>query len=195
MGEERFDHIVFACHADQALALLADPGTEETSVLGAFRFHSNRAVLHTDAAAMPRRLRTWAALNYLGGKEASGDNGGSCVHFWLNALQPLPFRKPLFVSINPVERLDPACMIGQFELAHPMLDLAAVQAQRQLSALQGGQHTWFCGAWTGYGFHEDGLRSGQAVAEQLLARFEGGHASDASSRADHRRSEDSLTLD
>ncbi len=92
-----------------------------------------------------------------------------CLHYLLNQLQPLPFTQPVLVSLNPVREIAPQRVLGSYDYAHPVFDMAAIRAQGHVPQLQGRQHTWFCGAWTGYGFHEDGLRSGLAVADQLLA--------------------------
>jgi len=162
---ERFDKLVLACHSDQALALLAQPSTAERATLGAIRYQANRAVLHTDTAVLPQSQRAWAAWNYERG--AGGEDAQVCLHYLLNRLQPLPFTQPVVVSLNPVHTIEPAKVVASFDYAHPVFDLAAIRAQREVSALQGQSHTYFCGAWTGYGFHEDGLKSGLAVAEQL----------------------------
>jgi predicted NAD/FAD-binding protein len=127
------------------------------------------AVLHTDASVLPRRKKAWAAWNYQRTAGAlNGENGPRvCLHYLLNMLQPLPFSQPVVVSLNPAQELDPALVHGRFDYAHPVFDLAATEAQKRLPAIQGGRHTYFCGAWTGYGFHEDGLKSGLAVADAL----------------------------
>ena len=166
---ERFDKVVIATHSDQALALLADASGLERQTLSAIPYQANHAVLHTDASVLPRRKKAWAAWNYQRTAGAiDGENGPRvCLHYLLNRLQPLPFSQPVVVSLNPAQELDPALVHGRFDYAHPVFDLAATEAQKRLPAIQGGQHTYFCGAWTGYGFHEDGLKSGLAVAEAL----------------------------
>lgn len=168
---ERFDAVVLAVHSDQALQLLAQPTAQEQEVLGAIRYQSNRAVLHTDVAQLPRRRAAWAAWNYERAPNALRESARVCLHYWLNRLQPLPFAQPVLVSLNPVREVEQARILGEFEYAHPVFDLAAIRAQEQVSALQGWKHTWFCGAWTGYGFHEDGLQSGYAAAETLLEQM------------------------
>ena len=150
--------MVLATHSDQALSLLRDASREERAVLGAVRYQPNRAVLHTDTSVLPRDPRAWAAWNYQAGPSASGR---VCLHYLINRLQPLPWRQPVIVSLNPVQDIGPGHVIGEYEYAHPVLDEAAVRAQKQLTALQGVRRTWYCGAWTGSGFHEDGLASGQ----------------------------------
>jgi predicted NAD/FAD-binding protein len=165
-GTQYFDQLVLACHSDEALALLDDASEAERAVLGAVRYQPNRAVLHTDSSCLPRRRKAWSAWNYQGGSDARGASR-VCVHYLLNMLQPLPFSTPVIVSLNPVSALDPAKVLGQYDYAHPQLDAAAIAAQAALPQLQGVRATWFAGAWTGYGFHEDGLRSGLAVADAL----------------------------
>ena len=181
-GGEHFDEVVFACHADQALALLEDATSDERRVLGRIRYRPNRAVLHTDTAVLPRCRKAWAAWNYeraaqeCPGRTGAGraprgragqdeaDAGGVCLHYLLNRLQPLPFSQPVIVTLNPAREPSPSQVLREFEYAHPVFDQAAIDAQREVPALQGRVHSWYCGAWTGYGFHEDGLRSGLEVA-------------------------------
>lgn len=170
-GTERFDAVVMACHSDQSLALLADASSDETAVLGAIRYHPNRAVLHTDASLLPSRRRAWAAWNYERAADASREEAGVCLHYLLNRLQPLPFTTPVVVSLNPVRAPRPETVRAAFDYAHPVFDAAAIAAQQRLPALQGQRRSWFCGAWTRYGFHEDGLSSGLAVCAGLRAAF------------------------
>jgi len=170
-SNERFDEAVLACHSDQALALLADPTDAEQSALGAIAYHRNRAVLHTDTSVLPRRRRAWAAWNYERAAESSPEPAAVCLHYLLNKLQPLPFATPLMVSLNPLVEPRAGTVLGDFEYAHPVFDLAAIAAQRRLPDLQGRVGTWYCGAWTRYGFHEDGLSSGLAVASALKAKW------------------------
>ena len=169
-GAERFDQLVLATHSDQALALLRQPSEPERELLGAIGYQTNRAVLHTDSSVMPRCKSAWAAWNYERAADDGRESARVCLHYWLNRLQPLPFARDVLVSLNPVRPIDPAQIIGDYEYAHPVFDLAAIRAQQRLGELQGQRHTWFCGAWTGYGFHEDGLKSGLAVAAELCAR-------------------------
>ena len=168
-GTERFDQVIVATHADQSLAMLAQPTAQEQATLGAIRYHPNRAVLHTDTSVMPQKKLAWAAWNY---ERAAHDNTEStrvCLHYWLNLLQPLPFTQDVIVSLNPVHEIDPGKVIGAYDYAHPVFDLAAIKAQTQMPQLQGQQRTWFAGAWMGYGFHEDGFKAGRAAAQGLLA--------------------------
>jgi uncharacterized protein len=167
-GVESFDHVVLACHSDQALALLTDASPDEHAMLAAIGYAPNRAVLHTDAALLPA-ARAWSAWNYesrTGGPEAER---GLCVHYLINKLQPLPFKTPVIVSLNPVREPRSDKVIREFAYSHPVFDQAAIDAQRALPDLQGQHNTWFAGAWTGYGFHEDGLRSGLEAAARIGA--------------------------
>ena len=159
-GVERFDHVVIGAHADQALAMLAEPTAREKEVLGAFRYSRNLTVLHTDAGLMPQRRRAWASWNYIGAEE------GLCVTYWMNKLQGLP-GQDLFVTLNPPRPPRPDTLLRSELYEHPIFTPAAIQAQKQLWSLQGLGGVWFCGAHFGAGFHEDGLQSGLAVAEQL----------------------------
>ena len=168
---ERFDKVVIAAHSDQALALLGDPSDQERTTLGAIAYQSNVAVLHTDAAVLPQRRRAWAAWNYERSPTWDGQGGDVgqrvCLHYLINRLQPIPFAQPVVVSLNPLHDIAPQHVLDSFEYAHPVFDLTAIRAQADVPALQGQSHTYFCGAWTGYGFHEDGLKSGLDVAARL----------------------------
>ena len=139
-------------------------------MLGAIRYQANRAVLHTDTSVLPERRAAWAAWTYERAPERSRESARVCLHYLINQLQPVPFAQPVVVSLNPVGEIAPDQVIGSYDYAHPVFDLAAIRAQKGVAQLQGRERTWFCGAWTGYGFHEDGLKSGLAVAEHLLAR-------------------------
>ncbi len=160
----RFDDVVMACHADDALRLLADPDPDETAILGSFGYRRNEAFLHSDPALMPVRRKVWSSWNYL--SSGAGD-GRLSVTYWMNPLQHLPANKPLFVTLNPLVPPDPARVIRREIYHHPVFDAAAGAAQPRLWSLQGRRRTWFCGAYFGAGFHEDGLQAGLAVAEQL----------------------------
>jgi len=165
-GTEAFDHVVLACHSDQAMALLADLDPQEREILQAIPYQPNHAWLHTDAALMPKRRSAWAAWNYLSDGNPQAPNVS--VTYWLNRLQPLPFRRPVLLSLNPLQAPEASQVIARFDYEHPIFDQAAVAAQRRLRSIQGSRSTWFAGAWTAYGFHEDGLRSGLAVADDLV---------------------------
>ena len=164
-GAERFDHVVIASHANQALAMLAEPTADEAALLGAFRYQRNHAVLHSDASFMPRRRPAWACWNYIGGR--TGDGADACFTYWMNRLQNLPGKTPFFVTLNPARDVLPEALHYSTIYDHPLFDAAAIAAQAKLWALQGQQRTWYCGAYFGAGFHEDGLQAGLAVAEQL----------------------------
>jgi predicted NAD/FAD-binding protein len=160
---EMFDDVVIAAHADQALAMLDDATADERRLLGAFRYSRNVAVLHSDATLMPRRRAVWASWNHIGG----GDTADDCptVTYWMNSLQRIPEHTSLFLTLNPPRQ--PLNEWHREVYDHPLFDSAAITAQRQLWSLQGRRNTWFCGAYFGSGFHEDGLQSGLAVAEAL----------------------------
>ncbi|MCX7585771.1 NAD(P)/FAD-dependent oxidoreductase [Phenylobacterium sp. 58.2.17] len=157
---ECFDHVVIGTHANQALAMLAEPSAQESETLGAIKYSRNLTVLHTDSDLMPRRRRAWASWNYIGAGE------GLCVTYWMNRLQGLP-GQDLFVTLNPPRAPKAGALLRSEIYEHPIFDPAAIQAQKSLWSLQGRGGVWFCGAYFGAGFHEDGLQSGLAVAEQL----------------------------
>jgi len=160
---ERFDAVVLACHSDQALRLLADPSPHETRLLSAVRYQQNRVLLHTDGALLPKSRRAWSAWNYLATDDRHGDRPVA-VSYLINKLQPLPFKTPVIVTLNPPFDPDPAAILQEIEYSHPLLDGRAMAAQSSFAHLQGDRQTWYAGAWLGYGFHEDGLRSAHAVA-------------------------------
>lgn len=168
-GSEIYDHVVIATHSDQALNMLSDADERERSVLGAIGYSPNTIYLHRDTSLMPRRRQVWASWNFLRWERQGTALNDIAVTYWMNELQGIDHEKPLFVSLNPPFEPEPALTFGQFICEHPQYDAAAFAAQRRLEDIQGRRHTWFCGAWTGYGFHEDGMRSGLAVAEALGA--------------------------
>ncbi|MTW15444.1 FAD-dependent oxidoreductase [Rhodoplanes serenus] len=163
----RFDHVVVATHADQALAMLADPSLDERALLGAFRYSRNIAVLHADDTLMPKRRAAWSSWNVIGTRTGPDDRPRVTVTYWMNRLQDLPAETPLFVTLNPPRPPRAGSLIHTEMYEHPLFDLAAHAAQRQLWSLQGVRNTWFCGAHFGAGFHEDGLQAGLAVAEAI----------------------------
>jgi predicted NAD/FAD-binding protein len=166
---ERYDQVVLACHSDEALALLGDTATApERRLLGAIRYQPNHAVLHTDTALLPRNRRVWSSWNYMAGVGAP-DSRPVSVSYLMNRLQPLPFEQPVVVSLNPFIEPDPARVIARIDYAHPLFDGPAIDAQARLPEIQGRDRLWYCGAWTGYGFHEDGLASAVRVARHLGA--------------------------
>jgi len=157
---DRYDAVVLACHAPTSLAML-DASEDERDVLSRVRYQPNVAVLHTDTALLPRRRAVWSAWNYLAGPTADAPMS---VSYLLNHLQPLPFKQPVIVTLNPQQEPAASSVLGRYEYEHPILDADTVVAQGQLAGIQGRARTWFCGAWTGYGFHEDGLASAIRVA-------------------------------
>ncbi|MCX7204906.1 MAG: FAD-dependent oxidoreductase [Proteobacteria bacterium] len=160
-GESRFDAVVFAGHAPDTLSILEDASPTEQKLLAAVRYQPNTAYLHLDERQLPQNKKVWSAWNYLGGAAVDGQRP-VCVSYLLNQLQNLPFEHPVIVTLNPFNK--PDLVIAQFEYQHPILDQAAIEAQLRLPQLQGRNRTWFAGAWTGYGFHEDGLKSALRVA-------------------------------
>lgn len=163
---ENYDQVIFATHADTTLALLADADPEEEAVLGQFPFQPNTAILHTDPALMPRRRRAWASWNYMSPSAVSAGSPVS-VTYWMNRLQTLPCTENVFVSVNPTTVPDPERVLGTFAYDHPVFNAGAIAAQAQIGNIQGRRRIWVCGAWAGYGFHEDGLSSALAVAHAL----------------------------
>ncbi len=165
-GQRDFDDVVIAAHADQSLGMLSDATPDERRLLSSFRYSRNRALLHRDAALMPQRRRLWSSWNYSSGLPPHGSDTCS-VTYWMNRLQPLATGVDLFVSLNPSRDPSPDSVLAEFDYTHPIFDPAALQAQGDLWSLQGKRRTWFCGAYFGSGFHEDGLQAGLAVAEAL----------------------------
>ena len=167
-GTALHDHVVMACHSDQTVAMVEGLDGEERDLLGAIRYQRNHAVLHTDASMLPTRRGAWAAWNYqCDVASAAPDDRSVCVHYLLDRLQPLPFARPLMVSLNPTRRPADSTVLREFDYAHPVFDGRAIRAQRRLPGIQGRGNLWFAGAWTGYGFHEDGLRSGLDIADRI----------------------------
>jgi predicted NAD/FAD-binding protein len=163
-GLEEYDAVVLATHAPTSLSLLTDASPAERAILGAVRYQRNTAWLHTDQRLMPKRRKLWSAWNYLSGAEVNGERP-VCVTYWLNKLQSLPFETPVLVTLNPHQMPADASLLGRFEYEHPVMDQSTVNAQAHLNAIQGQHQVWHAGAWTGYGFHEDGLKSALRIAE------------------------------
>ncbi|MBI1379790.1 MAG: FAD-dependent oxidoreductase [Planctomycetaceae bacterium] len=160
--EERFDAVVVAAHADEALQLLADPSDAERSVLGAFGYQENEAVLHTDSSLLPRNKKTWAAWNYH--QLGVGPEARVAVSYWMNRLQSIDGPTQFLVTLNRGDAVDPSKVLRRMTYHHPVYTHAAVEAQTRWREVNGVQHTWFAGAYWGYGFHEDGVKSGLRVA-------------------------------
>jgi predicted NAD/FAD-binding protein len=165
-GRRVFDQVVLATHADQALAMIEAPTPAERTVLGAFRYQANRAVLHRDPALMPRRRAVWSSWNYLARVDGRTD-GAVAVTYWLNRLQGIDPACLLLETLNPWREPAPETVLAEFRYEHPQYDARAVAAQGRLAEIQGRDGLWFAGAHWGYGFHEDGLRSGLQVAAAL----------------------------
>ena len=164
VGSERFDRIVLACHSDQALALLGDASDAERDVLGAIAYQPNDVVLHTDASLLPRHRKAWAAWNAF----VPGTPGAPCtVSYCMNLLQGLRSPEPFVVTLNRSEAIDPAKVLRRLHYQHPVYNAVSVAAQRRKDRIQGRNHTWFAGAYWGWGFHEDGMRSAVDVAAGL----------------------------
>jgi uncharacterized protein len=155
-GPEWFDHVVVASHSDQALRMLSDPDRAETDILGAISYQPNRATLHTDVRLLPRQRRAWASWNY---NRLDAETDRATLTYHLNQLQSIPSTTPVLVTLNQDDAIDPARVLARMDYAHPVLDHAAVTAQRRRSDINGVRRTWYCGAYWGYGFHEDGVRS------------------------------------
>ena len=158
-----FDQVVIATHPDEALKLLEEPSEDEKNILGSFEYLSNKVVLHTDTNAMPKNRKCWSSWVYV----QDAHSGKSSVTYWLNSLQNVDPDYPLFISINPCQDLEPSKILQTFDYAHPLYDMAALKAQESLGDLQGKNSTWYCGAYHGYGFHEDGLKAGLQIANLL----------------------------
>jgi len=185
-GDVWFDKVIMAAHADQSLGLITDPTTAESEILSCFKFQENRAVLHSDKRLMPRRRTTWAAWNYLTGPSTGGE---LCLTYWMNRLQSIDEKYPLYETLNPHIEPDPALVHGTYLYEHPIFDEGAIAAQSRLAEIQGRDHLFFAGAWTGYGFHEDGLKSAIAIAKTLGATIPWDSAVDGYSNVTERERE------
>lgn len=172
-GERRvFDQVVIATHTDTALQMLAAPTRAEREVLGAIRYQSNEAVLHTDASLMPKRKKCWASWNcHLPDPAKSSASAPVAVTYWMNQLQGLDTETQVFVTLNRAEAVAPDKVLRRMQYSHPQFALESPAAQARRDELQGVQRTWYCGAYWGFGFHEDGLQSGLAVARAMAARL------------------------
>jgi predicted NAD/FAD-binding protein len=161
-----YDDVVFACHADQALAMISEPSTEEAKVLSAFSYLPNRAVLHSDTSFMPKRRKAWASWVYLS-EEKTDSKGCVSLSYWMNNLQPLKTEQPLIVTLNPGHEPNPKLVYNDHIFEHPVFDEAAIRNQIRINTIQGQNRLWFCGAYQKYGFHEDGLASAVKIAERM----------------------------
>ena len=170
-----FDKVVMAAHADQSLALLEDASKLESEILSSFKFQLNRAVLHSDLRLMPRSRNAWASWNYLSKseiktKDINKKNSDLCLTYWMNRLQSIDNAYPLFETLNPVISPEPNLLHGEYFYRHPIFNVKAIKAQTRLELIQGMNSLYFVGAWSGYGFHEDGLNSAIKVARKLGAK-------------------------
>lgn len=160
-AQHDFDAVIFACHADEALALLAQPSAEEQRILGCFRYEKNQTYLHTDTNLMPVNRKVWSSWNYLATSQPEYANARQqmTATYWMNNLQELDTSTDYFVTLNPYQLPRDQHIIAEMTYEHPIFDQAAVAAQPQLASLQGQQHSWFCGSYHRYGFHEDAIAS------------------------------------
>lgn len=178
-GEEPFDQVVMACHSDQSRDILGfTASAAQRNLLAAIRYQPNRAILHTDRALLPRDEKLWSAWNYFAGRGEPGDQPVG-VSYLINRLQPLPFKTPVVVTLNPAREPAPARVLAEFDYAHPIFDRPAIAAQQKLASVQGQGGIWLAGAWGSYGFHEDGLNSALRVANGMgiLAPWQPEHPS------------------
>ncbi len=165
---EAYDAVILACHSDQALGIVTDASADERAVLSAIHYRPNRVVLHRDASLMPKRKAAWSAWNYLRASNSAAEPEVA-VTYWMNQLQGIDPATPLFITLNPPHEPKAGMVFGEWSYEHPQFDAAALDAQKRLASIQGQNNTYFAGAWTGYGFHEDGLRSGLEAAVLLGA--------------------------
>ena len=164
---EQFDDVVFATHSDQTLALLSDATGVERTALGAIRYQPNRAILHADTTAMPKRRKVWSSWSHV--ENGAAEDDPIALTYWMNSLQPIPHDDPMFVTLNDTGRIREDLIYDEATFHHPVFDLAAVAAQDTVRAINGQNRTWFCGAWMRNGFHEDGLASAFEVAGLIEA--------------------------
>ena len=167
-GDVWFDKVILAAHANQSLALITDASALEREILSSFRFQENRAVLHSDPVLMPKRQAAWGSWNYVTGPD---HDGGLCLTYWMNRLQSIDQAYPLYETLNPHIEPDQALIHGEFSYDHPVFDERAILAQARLPEIQGHDNLFFAGAWTGYGFHEDGLKSAIAIVRSLYVEI------------------------
>jgi len=165
---ETFDEVIFACHSDQALRLLDQPTETEHRALSAIRFQDNAVYLHRDVAQMPKRRKVWSSWVYQA--ETGVERTQIGVSYWMNRLQNIPEEDPLFITLNPARDIPDHLVYDQNTFRHPVFDLAALKAQGRLREMQGQNNTWFAGAYTRHGFHEDGFASAVRIARALDRR-------------------------
>ena len=160
-GIKTFDKVILACHADQSSEILIENFSEEANLLKDFKYQKNTSILHSDINFMPKRKSVWSSWNYI---TETGNSGNLSITYWMNELQGINSSKPILLSLNPKILPNPDLIYGQYSYSHPILDNKAINIQKKLSSIQGKNNLWFCGAWTGFGFHEDGVKSAVEIA-------------------------------
>lgn len=160
-GIKTFDKVILACHADQSSEILIENFSEEANLLKDFKYQKNTSILHSDINFMPKRKSVWSSWNYI---TETGNSGNLSITYWMNELQGINSPKPILLSLNPKILPNPDLIYGQYSYSHPILDNNAINIQKKLSSIQGKNNLWFCGAWTGFGFHEDGVKSAVEIA-------------------------------
>jgi len=160
-GIKTFDKVILACHADQSSEILIENFSEEANLLKDFKYQKNTSILHSDINFMPKRKSVWSSWNYI---TETGNSGNLSITYWMNELQGINSSKPILLSLNPKILPNPDLIYGQYSYSHPILDNNAIKIQKKLSSIQGKNNLWFCGAWTGFGFHEDGVKSAVEIA-------------------------------
>ncbi len=160
-GIKTFDKVILACHADQSSDILIENFSEEANLLKDFKYQKNTSILHSDINFMPKRKSVWSSWNYI---TETGNSGNLSITYWMNELQGINSSKPILLSLNPKILPNPDLIYGQYSYSHPILDNNAINIQKKLSSIQGKNNLWFCGAWTGFGFHEDGVKSAVEIA-------------------------------
>jgi len=160
-GFKTFDKVILACHADQSSEILIENFSEEANLLKDFKYQKNTSILHSDMNFMPKRKSVWSSWNYI---TETGNSGNLSITYWMNELQGINSPKPILLSLNPKILPNPDLIYGQYSYSHPILDNNAINIQKKLSSIQGKNNLWFCGAWTGFGFHEDGVKSAVEIA-------------------------------
>lgn len=165
-GSRLFDHVIFACHADQALKLIEQPSVDEQSVLSNFNYQRNHIIVHSDVSFMPQHQQCWSSWVYLS-EQQQDDNHGVSLSYWMNNLQSLQTEIPIIVTLNPAKRPKKQLILDEHYFSHPIFDYGAITSQENIRNIQGKRNLWFCGAYQRYGFHEDGLLSAVNVAKSL----------------------------
>ena len=160
-GIKTFDKVILACHADQSSEILIENFSEEANLLKDFKYQKNTSILHSDINFMPKRKSVWSSWNYI---TETGNSGNLSITYWMNELQGINSPKPILLSPNPKILPNPDLIYSQYSYSHPILDNNAINIQKKLSSIQGKNNLWFCGAWTGFGFHEDGVKSAVEIA-------------------------------